>query len=83
MSDPSDKLRQFLSANEASRELAELLMERDRRKGLKDPSRVSRGRNVSTEIQSAQIRRKIDGMRSFLNLALEDHQARKKALSEN
>jgi len=83
MSDPSDKLRQFLAQNAASAELAELLMEYDRRKGLKDPSRVSRGRNASTDIQSAQIRRKIGGMRSFLNLALEGHQARKKALSEN
>jgi len=35
MPDPLDKLRQFLTDNAASRELAELAMERDRRKSIK------------------------------------------------
>lgn len=68
MSDPSDKLRQFLAGNSASRELAELLMERDRRRGIKPPV-IRDGRS---------IRMRTKGMRGFVDLALEDRKARKK-----
>lgn len=70
--DPLRNMRQFLADNAASRELAELTLELERRKGIKR-SPIQDGRS---------IRAKVKPWEGYIDFAIEDRIARKKAKAD-